>query len=63
MVRYVEIYMQFGLHPLLNMSARVNVGWAQRDLVLGAVMGHTVRNLCTQLLLGSLGAKSQQAAP
>lgn len=55
--------MQFGLHPLLNMSARVNVGRAQRDLVLGAVMGHTVRNLCRQLLLGSLGAKSQQAAP
>lgn len=34
----------------------VNVGYTQRDLVLGAMMGHTVRNLCRQFLFRSLGA-------
>lgn len=39
-----------------KLPAEVNVGYTQRDLELGAMMGHTVRNLCSQLLLRSLGA-------
>lgn len=57
-----SIYIHFGLHPLFNRSAGVYVGWAQWDLVLGAVMGRTVRNLCRQLLLGSLGAERQESS-